>query len=386
MTGDVLRIITRLNVGGPARQALLLDRELPARGYRSQLIAGMEGPREGTLATPEDDLVRLRSLRRPLNPVEDLRALGDLRREIRAGRPDVVHTHTAKAGALGRLAARRARVPVVVHTFHGHVLEAYFSRPVARAFVEAERRLARGTDALIAVSAAVRDELLALGIGDRRRWRVIPLGLELDPLLSELPDVAPARAALGLPTDLPVVGIVGRLAPIKDHRTFLRAAARLAGQRPDVHFAVVGDGELRGELEPAFRASLGERVTFTGWVRDLPALYASLDVVALTSRNEGTPVSLIEAAAARRPVVATRVGGVADVVVDGRSGVLVPRGDDAALADAVEEIIGQPGRARAMGEAGRAHVSERFSARVLVDRIADLYEELLAAKRIPGRG
>jgi glycosyltransferase involved in cell wall biosynthesis len=282
----------------------------------------------------------------------------------------------AKAGSLGRWAARQADVPHVVHTFHGHVLQDYFSPPVNRAFISLERFLARKTDVLVAVSEAIRDELLDLGIGRRDQWRVVPLGLDLEALLEDLPDRAESRSTMGLPTEGPIVGIVGRLVPIKEHPLFFRAAARIARERPDIHFVVAGDGELRSTLENEARSLLSDKVTFLGWVDDLPALYSALDVVVLTSRNEGTPVALIEAAAAGRPAVATDVGGVGDVVLHGKTGCLVAPGDEDALA---RSIIGSldPIVGAALGRAGREHVADRFSSRRLVHDIAALYDDLL---------
>ena len=174
--------------------------------------------------------------------------------------------------------------------------------------------LAKRTDALVSVSTRVRDELLALGIGTPGQWRVVPLGLELGDLLRGPAERSASRAALGLPPQDQLVGIVGRLAAIKDHGTFLAMAAKLAAARPDVSFVVAGDGALRESLEATARSLLGTRIRFLGWATDLPVLYGALDVVVLTSRNEGTPVALIEAGAAGRPVVATDVGGVAEVI------------------------------------------------------------------------
>jgi len=371
-----VRVIRRLSVGGPARQAIQLTEVLAARGFGTELVSGVEGDREGRIESTVPVTV-VPSLKREVDPRADLAAGRALHRLIRARRPDIVHTHMAKAGALGRLAAHRVRVPVVVHTFHGHVLDGYFSPPVARAFIAAERGLARWTTALIAVSAAVRDELLRLGIGRAEQWRVIPLGLDLEPLVAPAPDRAAARASLGLPPHGAVVGIVGRLVPIKDHATFLAAAVEVAAVRDDVRFAIVGDGELRNELEDKARHLLGDRVTFTGWVQDLPRLYAALDVVVLTSRNEGTPVALIEAAAAGKPVVATRVGGVTDVVRDGVTGALAVAGDIAGVSGELLKVLGDPGLARAHGDAARAHVRDRFSQQRLDDDIEALYRELL---------
>jgi glycosyltransferase involved in cell wall biosynthesis len=301
---------------------------------------------------------------------------------MRAYGPEIVHTHLAKAGALGRFAARRAGVPLIIHTYHGHVLEGYFSTPMSRALLAAERRLARLSDALIAVSDAVRDDLMALRVGRPEQWRVIPVGLNLDGLLHDDPDQANARRALRLPDSGPVVAIVGRLAPIKDHRTFLAAAAMIAHERADVTFVVAGDGASRRELEASARRLLGERCRFVGWVMDLPRLYAAVDVIVLTSQNEGTPVALIEAGAAGKPVVSTRVGGVPDVVLHGRTGLLASAGDVSAIAKLVLRVLGNRDEAAAMGAAAREWVRSRFVLDRLVDDLADLYAGLLDRKGI----
>jgi glycosyltransferase involved in cell wall biosynthesis len=377
----VLRIITRLNIGGPARQAILLSDALAARGHASHLAWGTVSSGEGEFALPPGTAnTHIPELRRELRPASDVRAEQKLERVMRACRPQVVHTHMAKAGALGRLAARRTGAPVVIHTFHGHVLEGYFSGWKSRAFLATERGLSRIGDALVAVSPAVRDELLALGIGRPSQWHVIPVGLDLHVLLSREVDLAQARKALGLPEKGPVVGIVGRLVPIKDHVTFLNAAARVAHDRPDVTFVVAGDGELRTELQVQARNLLGDRCHFLGWVMDLPMLYAALDVAVLTSRNEGTPVALIEAGAAGKPTVATRVGGVSDVVQDGKTGLLVPPGHPEAVATRISALLDDPDRSRALGEAAKREASSRFTIERLADDLTGLYSELLARK------
>ena len=386
LTG-LMPVITRLNIGGPARNALLPAEVMEARGFESHLVWGQVSPAEGEFKVSEGlPNTHVPSLRRELHPIDDAKAYRELRRLMRAHQPTIVHTHLAKARALGAMAARWSGVPIVVHTFHGHVLEGYFSAPKTRAFLAVERWLARRADALVAVSAAVRDELLALGIGRWDQWRVIPLGLDLDDLLTRRLDAREAREALGVPLDGPVVGVVGRLTAIKDHDTFLRAAAQLAGKRRDVYFVVAGDGELRSLLEKRAGELLGDRCRFLGWSMDLPELYASLDVVVLTSRNEGTPVALIEAGAAGRPVVATQVGGVADVVRDGKTGFLVPTGDPRAVANAVSALLDDRGRARDLGETARRDVSERFTIDRLADDLANLYGELLVRKGLPTRG
>jgi glycosyltransferase involved in cell wall biosynthesis len=381
MSTGVMRIITRLNIGGPARHVAILSRGLDAFAFDTELVSGSEAASEGRLE-PGTRFTRVPALVRPVSPREDLRAARALEHLVRSRRPTIVHTHLAKAGTLGRMAAIRAHVPIVVHTYHGHVLDGYFSRPVAAAFLVAERALARRTDQFVAVSQTVRDELLGLGIGRPEQWRVVPLGLELEPFIRATTGRAEAREMLGLRESGAVVGFVGRLVPIKDVPTLLRSARRVAVDRPDLTVVVAGDGELRAELERTARTLLGERVRFLGWVHDLPTLYRALDVVVLTSRNEGTPVTLIEAAAAGRPAVATRVGGVGEVVRDGETGLLARPGDDSAIARLIGSLLDDRARAEALGSAARNWVRERYSADRLVGDMAALYDDLLRTKGI----
>lgn len=367
----LVRLITRLNIGGPARQALLLTRELTE--WKTILAAGRPRPDEGELIDPSVP-VRTVPLVRPINVASDARALSAVRSMLLAHRPHVVHTHMAKAGTIGRLAALSVRPrPALVHTYHGHVLEGYFRPTAQKVFIEVERALARRTDRLIAVSEHVRDELLELGIGRPEQYRVVALGLDLDRHRAE-PKPGGLRRALGVDPETPLVGVVGRLVPIKDHELLLRAMDLV----PGAHLAVVGDGQLRSSLE-AFvtsRPGLRERVHFAGWWSDVPAVMADLDVVVLTSRNEGTPVSLIEAAACARPVVATDVGGVRSVVRDGVTGLVVPHGRPEPIADAISRLLEDPDLAASMGAEGR-RASHGFDADRLVKDIRLLYNDLL---------
>lgn len=383
----VLRVISRLNVGGPALQTTLLNERLDPCRYDARLVTGTEAPGEGNYVTlhgkaPERITV-LSTLGREVRGMADGRALVGLVRLMRRVRPHVVHTHTAKAGTLGRVAARLARVPIVVHTYHGHVFHGYFPPGRTRIFLAVERTLARWSDCLLAVSESVRRELLTLGVGSLARFRVVPLGLDLDRYHGV--DVARGilRAELGLPADAPVVTIVARLVPIKAHEVFLEAARRVRQALPASRFLVVGDGERRAALEAlAAELGLGESVLFLGWRRDLERVYADATVVALTSRNEGSPVSLIEAMAAGRPVVATRVGGVPDLVEDGLTGCLVPPDDAGALATALLALLRDPERRRTLGQAARGRVCRAFTADRLVANVDALYGELLRAKGV----
>ena len=262
---------------------------------------------------------------------------------------------------------------MLVHTFHGHVLDGYFPAPVQRAFIEAERALARWTDVLIAVSEEVREDLLDLGIGEPEQWRVIRLGLDLDAHWSAGPGTGALRRRLRVPDHVPLLGVAGRLVAIKDLHTLFDAVARL----PGVHLAVLGDGELRVPLqERASRSDLAGRVHFLGWWADMPSAMVDLDLAVLSSRNEGTPVALIEAAACGIPAVATAVGGVRTVVDDGVTGLLVPPQDPASLASAISSLLEDPAKRLEMARAARAR-SREFSSARLVEDIRALYASLL---------
>jgi glycosyltransferase involved in cell wall biosynthesis len=386
MTNDrpdrrVLRLITRLNVGGPARQALLLTRRLAA-DFPTTLAAGTPSATEGELSDPEVPVRRV-PLVRPPNPAADTHAILAVRRLLNETRPAILHTHMAKAGAVGRCAAELvASPPRTVHTFHGHVLEGYFTPRVQRTFIAVERALARRSDALIAVSTEVRDALLDLRIGVPSQYHVISLGLDLSSYLAVEAPTGALREKLGLDSRTPLVGVVGRLVPIKDNHTILAAMAGL----PGVHLAMVGDGEARGELEVAAKElAIDDRVHFTGWSADVAGALSDMDVVALSSRNEGTPVALIEAAAAARPVVATRVGGVPLVVKDGVTGYLAASGDVEDIAGLLHRLLDDATARRRMGLAGREYVRQRFGEDRLVREIADLYSELCSTPRRAAR-
>jgi len=378
----VLRIIARLNIGGPAIHTILLTAGLNNERFEPLLVTGVEGKREGNMfdlaAAKGVEPIVIPELRRNPSPKDALIALFKLYRLIRRQRPQIVHTHTATAGLLGRLAAKLAGVPIILHTFHGHVLRGYFGPLQSKALVWMERLSARLTDRIVTVSEGQRRELAGYGIAPLEKIAVVPLGFELDDLLSCESHRGELRRELGLSDDHRLVGIVARLVPIKNHRLFLRAARLVAEAVPQARFVIAGDGELREGLE-AYARDLGldGRVIFTGWRRDLPRLYADLDVVALTSINEGTPVSLIEAMAAGVPVVATAVGGVPEVVVDGETGCLVKPGDAEGLAEAITELLRDPKKAREMGQRGKEVVYPKFAAQTLLANVEHLYTELL---------
>ena len=392
----VLRLITRLNIGGPSIQAIALSERLAARGFTTKLVHGTLGPGEGDmryLLPASVDVDCVPRLRREIAPASDINALVRVLDVIREFRPQIIHTHMAKAGGIGRLAARlynrqaasNARVKVV-HTYHGHVLDGYFSPAATSVFLGIERHLARTTDRIVAISPAIRDELLhEQRIGRPDQYLVVPLGFDLTKLAA-IDDAArrSARASLDIAPAAHVVSTVGRLTAIKQHRLFLETARLVAAADPDAIFLIAGDGELRADLEQTVRAvGLSGRVRFLGWRRDLDVIYGATDVFLLTSRNEGTPVALIESLAAGVPGVSTDVGGVRDVfrasTASGEAlGLVAPYDDAPGLARAVETLLADPSRRRAMGERGRTAIRSRYGIDRLVDDVESLYRDLLA--------
>ena len=379
----IVRVITRMNIGGPARHVTILSTRSEPE-FATVLLTGDPGEREGSLLEEAEragaHIVRVPNLRRPLAPLSDLLAFFWLFRYLRRERPAIVATHTAKAGSLGRFAAALAGVPVIVHTFHGHVLDGYFGRMTTSIFLFVERQLGRVTSQFIAISPEIASDLDRLAIG-RGKTVIVRLGLELDHLAEGRPGIL--RQDLAIPAGAPVVGIVGRLVPIKAHDLFLAAAERLSKSSSDLHFAIVGDGELWEQLHHDVEAAgLSGRVHFAGWRGDLADVYRDLDVVVCCSRNEGTPVSVIEACAAGRPVVGTPVGGMTDIISEGVNGLLVPSGDAEALADAIAALIADPTRRQSMGVAGRRMVLERYGADRMVTELKQIYNALLERKTL----
>lgn len=389
----VARVITRLNIGGPSIQAVRLTTALQAHGFTGVLFHGRLGDGEGDMSyliPPGADTRFIASLCRPVSPFDDLRALVTLYREFRKVKPAIVHTHMAKAGMLGRLAAlgynlTRGAAPraKVIHTYHGHVLDGYFSPLATRVFIGIERMLARISDRIIAISPAIREELLeTYRIGTFDQYRVVPLGFDLAPFASvDAAARAAARRELQLPIDAPVIATVGRLTAIKQHRLFLDTVKRVLASHPDAIALIAGDGELRGELA-AYAASLGiaDRVRMIGWRRDLPTVYAATDVFLLTSRNEGTPVALIEAMATAVPGVSTDVGGVNDVIGGRETGRTAAFGDADGLAREINELLASPELRREMGLRARQRVLGHYDINRLVGEIAALYRELLVER------
>jgi glycosyltransferase involved in cell wall biosynthesis len=384
----IFRIIGRLNIGGPALHVVNLAAGLDPARYEQLLVVGTENEAEGSML----DYALARGVEPHVIPeivtafsltVRDFKALLKLFVLMRRERPHIVHTHTAKAGLLGRLAARLAGVPVIAHTFHGHVLHGYYGPAKNRLLRRMERSLARFTDRLVTVSEEVKRDLVGYGVAAAEKITVIPLGFDLEPFLSSSTRRGEFRRELGVGGESRLVGIVGRIFPIKNHRLFLDAAAMIAAGNRAVRFVIVGDGALRAALErQAKDLGIADRVLFTGWRRDLPRIYADLDVLAVSSDNEGTPVSAIEAMAAGCPVVATRVGGLPDLIDDHKTGRLVPPRDASALSTAILELLDDSAAARELGRNAADAVRQRFTVNRLIGDMDRFYSRLLDEKAI----
>lgn len=386
----VIHVITRLDRGGSAQNTLLTALGHDRRRFEPLVVAGVAGRwnDQGGDEAAEENHRRLDEagvrwlvvppLTREIHPGKDLAALRRLTALFREEGPAIVHTHTSKAGVLGRLAARRAGVPVVVHTPHGHVFYGHFGRAASLAFLLVERWLARRTSWMIALTEAERDEHLALGVGRADRFAVVPSGIDLERFrrAAALPRLVPE--GLSIPEGAVLVGSVGWLTPVKGHRALIEAVARLKDEHPRLHLLLVGSGELREEYgRLAVSLGLGGRVHLPGARRDIPECLAAMDLFVLPSLNEGMGRALIEAMAAARPVIASRVGGVPAIVEHGVTGLLVPPGDPAALAEAIGGLLRDPGRARMLGAAAALAIGERFGSTAMVRAVERVYEQAL---------
>lgn len=398
----ILRVIARLNTGGPAVHAILLTRGLNGGTFCSKLVTGLVGVSEGDMGyyarkmgvTP----LVIPELGRDISLVNDLKAFLRLYRIIREECPDIVHTHTTKAGGLGRLAtllynggavfSRRRRRARLVHSFHGHLFYGYFGPWKSRLLVLIERVLGLLTDRIITISESVKRDLVEVyKICPEGKVTIVPLGLDFRWVGEMEHRRGTLRKHASGPSDRIVIGIVGRLTAVKNHRMFLESVCLLDGLR--VQPFVIGDGELRAELERmATSLGLEHRVTFTGWIRNPAAIYADLDIVCLTSLNEGTPITLIEAMAASRAFVATDVGGIRDLMLGCgtlhtagfmifENGVLVPSNDSQALAAALRFLLENRETCVTMGRAGQRWVGTRFSHERLVRDTKSVYTALL---------
>ncbi len=390
----ILRIINRFNLGGPTYNVSYLTKYLEPE-YETLLIGGEKDESEAD----SDFIVKnlgvtpriIHGMKRSINPLNDYKAYKEIRKIIREFRPDIVHTHASKAGAVGRLAAIKENVPVIVHTFHGHVFHSYFSGFTTSVFKRIERYLAKKSSAIVAISEIQKNELCDVHkICPREKMEVIPLGFDLDRFQQHREEKRKAfRESFSLHPDEIVISIIGRLVPVKNHEMFLDVALDVLNNRErPVRFLIVGDGEERNKLEEIAQrynmlhpnTDFCKNVLFTSWIREVDQVLAGSDIVALTSWNEGTPVSLIEAHAASCPVVTTRAGGVEDIVAHGETGFVSEPGDTNAFASNLKKLINSPDLRQSMASKAKDRVLSKYSYQRLCSDMAGLYSRLLPKK------
>ena len=371
----VLRVISRLNIGGPSIQALLLSKKLDPSQFEPHLVFGTTNPSEGSLAPTKNEsfqFYHVPTLQREISLLKDLKSFISILKIIKKVNPHIVHTHQAKAGLLGRSAAILLGVPIRIHTFHGHVFHSYFPTWKTRLFLMLERILARYSH-LIAISDTQKKELES-HLKSSSTVHVIPLGLELKKF-ENLPPQEPLKKKWGYREDQILIGIVGRLVPIKNHDLFLDVARDLKSKFSHVKFLIVGDGERRSYLEKKIHNENLDHVRILGWQYDLREIYSLLDIVVLTSLNEGTPVSLIEAGASGKPIVSTSVGGVASIIQHETNGYLIHKHDKTAFVNSLESLIQNKELREKMGKKSQSEIIGRFNEDRLVKDIEAFYKK-----------
>lgn len=371
----VMRVIARMNVGGPAMQVAGLAKLLPSDEFEQRVYAGAVADHEGDFVQLHDlnlDIRPLAATGRGFSSFSDLKLINQLAREMREFRPHIVHSHTAKAGVIARIAANLSRIDSkLVHTFHGHLLKGYFSPMMLTALVQTERVLAKRTDVLITVGSKVRDELVEAGIGSKDQYEIIPPGVA--PV--DIGDRGLARRSLSLSNSDFVVLFLGRLTRIKRVDRLLDAVALAVAEMPETKVLIAGDGELRGQLEVTARARRLP-VQFLGWRSDLELLLGAADCLVITSDNEGTPVSLIQASLAGVPTVATNIGSVSEIIEDNVSGLVTGLSPEATAA-ALIRLSGSASLRSRLGAQAQADAISKYSYQRLVDDHVNLYRRLM---------
>ena len=394
----VLRILNRLAVGGPVLNATYLTKYMMPE-FETLLVVGEKEDHEKSAAFLTDQLdieyKTVKGMGRSINPGSDFFAYQRMKKLIRDFKPDIVHTHAAKPGAIGRLAAAAMKVPAIVHTFHGHVFHSYFNSVKTNFFINTERYLARKSHAIVAISDQQKKELsIDFKIAPPDKFRVIPLGFDLDRFQTDQQQKRlKFRNEFALADHEIAIGIIGRLVPVKNHYLFLKGIAHvLQASNKKIKAFIIGDGETRADLENVAGqagikfstekdAAHPHPLVFTSWRSDVDVINAGLDLVALTSFNEGTPVSLIEAQAANKPIVSTRVGGISDIVQEGETALLSDINDTAVFCDNLLKLVEDDELRHRMGSNSSQYVLERFSYQRLTQDMAQLYWELLSKRK-----
>jgi len=382
---NVLHIITRLDRGGSSEVLLLLAERLNKEIFSTQIISGFtQEPQEDIETYIKRTGVKIEfipDLCRELSPLKEIFALKKLYSAIKKVKPDIVHTHSSKAGILGRIAAALCNVPIIIHSPHGHVFYGYFGSFQNRLIVFIERVVALLTDRIINLTESGKRDHIELGISSPKKFVVIHCGIELEPFLKVNIERKEKLRHLGIPYDKTVVGTVSRLEPIKGQEYFIQACKLISLKRPDVIFVIVGGGSLENKLKKmAVDLDIDDRVYFLGHRKDVPELMKLFEIFVLPSLNEGLGRVLVEAMTVGLPIIATKVGGISDVVLDGKTGLLVPPRDSHNLAESILKLLENKDLVQKMGEKGKARANI-FDINKMVEKIEALYQLLNSEKR-----
>lgn len=383
----IIRIITRLNIGGPTIHTVLLNAKMDTEKYESYLLTGTIESNESNMDYFTDKYgitpIYINSMSREIRLLRDFIALREIYKVIRKIKPDIVHTHTAKAGMLGRLAAKMAGVPIIIHTFHGNVFNGYFGKLKTKFFIWVEKFLARFSTKIVAISKQQKNELVSLRIAKKDKIEIIRLGFQFDNIIPNELDKHKFREKYSIPRNAKLVGIVGRLVSIKNHYLFLDIAEKLLKKYSDIYFPIIGDGELRCDIEKEIESrKLGKNVFITGFIKELKPVYADLDVVLLTSINEGTPVALIEAMACEKLVMSTHVGGVEDFIENRKNGFFFAQGEPDLFVEEIENWMKNEDKYNNIRHAASKKVLDRYSYTRLISDIEHIYEKLLSQQKL----
>ena len=382
----IINLLSRMNIGGPSVHTVLLTKYLDSEKFQSMLVSGSLSEGEGDMSYLVDQYKiehrTIESLQREISFIHDFKAILELYKLFRQEQPHIVHTNLAKAGMVGRVAAWFAGVPIILHTYHGHVFSGYFSKAKTSLYIYIERYMAFLSTRIIAISNMVKKDICSVyNIASEKKISVIPLGFELSSMEPLDKYKGTFRKNFSIPDEAPVIGIVGRLTDIKNHSLFVDIANLLLKQNNEIHFLIVGDGELRTVLENKVKElDLSNVIHFTGWVSETAKMYADMDLMLLSSKNEGTPVTVIEAMYYKIPVVSTNVGGLPDLIMDSKSGFLVNSFIAEDYIEVILKLISSEHLRDQIGLEAHKFIRNQFNVNRLVQDITELYIELLNKK------
>jgi glycosyltransferase involved in cell wall biosynthesis len=384
----IINLLSRMNIGGPSVHAALLTKYLNNERFHSLLISGTLSEGEGDMSylinQHQIEHRSIKTLQREISALDDLKAVRELYHIFREEKPQIVHTNLAKAGMVGRLAAWLAGVPVILHTYHGHVFAGYFGPVKTKIYIFIERFMARLSSRIVVVSNMIKKEICSVyKITTEKKTSVIPLGFELEKMESLNKYRGNFRKKFSIPINAPIIGIVGRITGIKNHQLFLEIANLFLKNNDKIHFLVIGDGELREEIELNVKdLGITRNVHFAGWITETAMMYADLDIMLQTSKNEGTPVTVIEAMYYKIPVVTSNVGGLSDLIEDGVTGFLVNSLNAEDYIPHIRKLLGSDGERQKIGNTAHHFILEQFNVNRLIADMTKLYTELLKNKGI----